>query len=307
MMNSVFEPFDPLTKIFLKEMRKNRGVKTYPEVPGTEVWQMRDNVYSFLAKSPGQGGDPWMHLIIGTEKAMLIDTAFGIGNVKALVEKLTDKPYFVVNTHFHGDHSLGNYQFEKVYCMKQDVPYLEMQMNPEALSRFTPEEGSFYTKEDVVKYKPYELCPMEDGDTFDLGNGYLIEVCHLPGHAPGGCGFIDKQNRILFSGDAIVSTPTLVNGKPRGTAFTDCMTVRAFRDQLEKLVPKMKDFDVLYPGHALLEYPKEAVTDMLRACTEIVNDPECYTDAAINERDGSLQKLKVVGLASIAYSDERIG
>ena len=40
-----------------------------------------------------------MYLIIGTERALLIDTGIGIGNIRSVVETMTHLPYDVVNTH----------------------------------------------------------------------------------------------------------------------------------------------------------------------------------------------------------------
>ena len=40
-------------------------------------------------------GSQYMFLLEGEEKALLIDTGWGAGNLKAFVEKLTDKPLIV--------------------------------------------------------------------------------------------------------------------------------------------------------------------------------------------------------------------
>ena len=48
-----------------------------------------------------------MFLLIGDEKAMLIDTGVGIGDLKGFVRTLTDKPLIVCYTHNHVDH-VGN-------------------------------------------------------------------------------------------------------------------------------------------------------------------------------------------------------
>ena len=58
-----------------------------------------------------------MWLIIGPHKAMLIDTAYGLGDMKGLVDEITGgMPLIVANTHVGPDHVLGNCSFDKVYC-----------------------------------------------------------------------------------------------------------------------------------------------------------------------------------------------
>ena len=54
-------------------------------------------------------------MIVGKEKAMLIDTGHGYGNLKQVVKSITDKPLYIVNTHGHLDHTSGNAQFEEKY------------------------------------------------------------------------------------------------------------------------------------------------------------------------------------------------
>jgi ABC-type taurine transport system substrate-binding protein len=41
------------------------------------------------------------YLLIGSEEALLIDTGLGIGNIKQLVDKITNLPIMVVSTHVH--------------------------------------------------------------------------------------------------------------------------------------------------------------------------------------------------------------
>ena len=45
------------------------------------------------------------YLLIGEERALLIDCGLGIGDIKGAVEKITDKPILVVATHGHVDHA----------------------------------------------------------------------------------------------------------------------------------------------------------------------------------------------------------
>ena len=50
-------------------------------------------------------------LLEGEEKAMLIDTGMGIGDLRGAVEMITDKPLVVVHSHGHIDHTGNSRQF----------------------------------------------------------------------------------------------------------------------------------------------------------------------------------------------------
>ena len=52
------------------------------------------------------------YLLLGREKAMLIDTAYGEGDLPALIASITSLPLIVVNTHGHYDHTSGNAFFK---------------------------------------------------------------------------------------------------------------------------------------------------------------------------------------------------
>lgn len=56
-----------------------------------------------------------LYLVEGQEKAALIDTCLGVGHLRSLVEKLTDKELLVLLTHGHIDHALGAPEFDRVY------------------------------------------------------------------------------------------------------------------------------------------------------------------------------------------------
>ena len=66
------------------------------------------------------------YLVVGEEKACLLDTCGGIGNIKEYVETITDKPIMVVLTHGHLDHIGGASLFEEVYMPHEDMPVLKM-------------------------------------------------------------------------------------------------------------------------------------------------------------------------------------
>ena len=211
-----------------------------------------------------------MHLVTGASRRALIDTGFGIGNLRALVETLTDKPYDVFNTHFHGDHTLGNVQFDRVFIHRFDLDPLADSMTPSGRQALYPPGGRLLTAfRTFLLFRPYGIVPVDAGFIFDLGDGETLELLHIPGHRVGCAGLLDRKRRILFSGDAVCCTPTFMFGPLPETPHREYMTVRAYRAGLAALEKRMDAFDSLYPGHGMLGVPKEIVTETgqsLRCC-----------------------------------------
>ena len=63
----------------------------------------------------------------GRERALVIDTGIGIGDLKAMIQKLTAKPLTVVMTHGHGDHTGGAGQFGEYFMNEADFPIFDPQ------------------------------------------------------------------------------------------------------------------------------------------------------------------------------------
>ena len=132
------------------------------------------------------------YIVVGDEKVCVIDTMNGYNDLKKVVQSITDKPIIVVNTHGHPDHIFGNIYFEEAYMNPDDLELAE----------------SFYNvpefKEACDKYgfsmPPFK--PIKGGDVIDLGGKHL-EVYNLSGHTKGGILLLLKEDRILFTGDAI--------------------------------------------------------------------------------------------------------
>ena len=77
-----------------------------------EVYEITANL--FVLCEPRHYENTIINLVIGRDKAALIDTGCGIGNLRKAVEDVTDKPILVINTHTHTDHIGSNYQFEDI-------------------------------------------------------------------------------------------------------------------------------------------------------------------------------------------------
>ena len=132
------------------------------------------------------------YLVVGEEKACMIDTMNGYADLGAAVRKLTDKPVFVINTHGHPDHIFGNVYFGQAYMHSADLE----------LTRMFTEHPDFIKacEENHLRMPPFS--EVREGDVFDLGGKHL-EVYEIPGHTPGGILLLLREDRILFTGDSV--------------------------------------------------------------------------------------------------------
>lgn len=278
--------------------------KVYDVDPYVMVFEDEDvpGIFHIYYDAHSKGASAWMHLIVGQERALLIDMAFGIGDLRSLVETLTDKPVDVVNTHFHGDHSAGNGQFETIFIHKYDIPYLEM--SEKAENRLLPAPGT-YREEDIIPLRSAKHIAMEDGFVFRLGEGHEVEVIHMPGHAAGGCMLLDRKYNLLFSGDAVVFTPTLIIGRFPAPYYPEYLTVTAFRDALKKALPKCQNVKKLYTGHSVQGISPVYLTDMMDCCEKIIAHPDQY-ETYDYVSDPSQKQIMCVGHAMIVYTNDRI-
>ena len=158
-------------------------------------------------------GEVFAYLIEGKERAVLIDTGCGIGDLKGFVDKLTDKPYVVLLSHGHLDHAPGAEQFAEVYMSPLDQEMARMHSDPEIRYNFAKsiDGAKNYMMADMLPAddpsRYHDLC---DGAVFDLG-GYTVEVLKCPGHTRGSMTFLMEKERILLTGDAC-NPRTLVFG-----------------------------------------------------------------------------------------------
>ena len=132
------------------------------------------------------------YFVVGEDKVCVIDTMNGFNDLKKAVREVTDKPVVLVNTHGHPDHIFGNIYFDEAYLHPDDLKMAEEFSNlPEFIEAC----------EKIGKTMP-PFKPVREGDVIDLG-GKTLEVYDLPGHTPGSIVLLLKEDRVLFTGDAV--------------------------------------------------------------------------------------------------------
>ena len=196
-------------------------------------WKINDDTHiiSFM------GGSQFMYLLEGEEKALLIDTGWGAGNLRKFVEKLTSKPVLVTNTHGHLDHSGGNGEWESVLML----PGAEADL-------FMCHRLPF----DVSKlpYPNYEHKIVCDGDVIDLG-GRTIELMDISAHSNGSLAYLDRKNGYLFVGDELESAQVLMYETEAvpGYSFDLDQRLRAHHSNMLRIKELQGVWNTLLPAH----------------------------------------------------------
>lgn len=210
------------------------------------------------------------YLLIGDKHALLVDTGLGIGNIRDVVESLTNLPVKVVTTHVHWDHIGGHRLFNDISVHEDDAEWLEygISVSTDAIKKevvkekFTvnPPEGF-----DINKYKVYRGKPTriyKDDDIIDIGSR-KIRVIHTPGHSPGHICLFEESRGYLFTGD-LIYMGTLF-------AFYPSTDPIKFKESVEK-ISSLKNIKRLMPGHNDLNIPVSLIEEIKDAFESIEKD-----------------------------------
>ena len=151
------------------------------------------------------------YLIVGAKKAVLLDTGWGYGDIKAVAESITNLPITLILTHGHPDHLGSAVQFDEAYLNEKDIEMSVSQSQTDLRRKLMLQYvgQDFEENPDLwqePRTEPYTLLTEET--TFDIG-GLTILPFDLPGHSMGSMVFILPEERIAIFGDAI-SHPTLI-------------------------------------------------------------------------------------------------
>jgi glyoxylase-like metal-dependent hydrolase (beta-lactamase superfamily II) len=191
-----------------------------------------------------------------------------MGDMRGLVELLTDRPITVVITHTHVDHIGQCHAFDEVAVF--DHPFARENASQ---GRDHSRLGGALRKGMV--WMPYaeEFVPesfripafevsrwLHEGDVVDLG-GRGLEVHHIPGHSPDSICLLDRQNRLLWTGDMFYNAPLYV--------YSDTSDLDEFIESYWKMVDLSEHYDWLMPSHNETFVDKEVISRVLEASRDI--------------------------------------
>ncbi len=189
-------------------------------------------------------GSENMYLLEGSERALLIDTGYGTGTLRAFVEGLTDKPLLVANTHYHPDHAAGNGEFEEVY-MSSGAP-----VDALSIGANTP----FDLK--ALPHPDYRKRFIGEGYVFDLGDREVFVYDALPAHCNSSLFFYDKKEKLFFCGDEFDAGQVMLfdnSGNPDApyevggrldNLYQNAKRIKGMENRIEMLLPNHNGYPI---------------------------------------------------------------
>ncbi len=202
------------------------------------------------------------YLIVGNDRAALIDTGTGVGDIRAIVEEYTSLPISLINSHGHWDHIGGNFRFDDITIHESEAWKLEkgvsrermrLNLDPKLLSGPLPAG----VDPDNSPIPPSQATStFSGGETIDLG-GVVLEVIHAPGHSPGSVVFFDRAHGILFSTDVAYAAPLYCYSGE--TNFDD------YRISMRQLAALAPDVRTVYGSHNETPFGPEMLISMDKA------------------------------------------
>lgn len=211
----------------------------------------------------GEGpGRVYAFVVEGEREAVLIDACFGRLPLREIAEELTGKKVTLLLTHAHFDHVGGCRFFEEAYLHPADFDLYQDSFPPDGEER----PGSLMrieTAPDDVGGAKTKLLPLCEGQVFDLG-ARTLEVIETPGHTGGCVCFLDRERRVLFTGDTCCKADVLLG-------FPQSLTVEAFHASISKLLSLRDKYDITYPAHHGFPVEIEVLEQFQEAAKQIMD------------------------------------
>lgn len=189
--------------------------------------QIAENIWQF---NEANENGPYVdaYLIVGTERALLVDALQTVTGLYEEIRKITPKPLSVFITHGHLDHAgVAVEELHQagvpIYMSHLDYPLLKEMMD--------------------YGHGPDWFLDLTPGMVFDLG-GFRFETIGLDGHSQGSMAVLDKERQMLFSGDGIGSGMIWMQ-------LPVCSPLARLKESLEVLVQQTRQCPQLlvFPGH----------------------------------------------------------
>ncbi len=228
----------------------------------SRITKVRGNIYMIDGTGGFAGGN--IGVSVGEDGILIVDDQFAplADKIAALLSGVTKKPVrFVLNTHFHGDHTNGN----RVWGQKATVI-----AHDNARKRLEGGNPSSDPDEHRDPAPRFALPVITFNDTATLHiNGEEIRAVHFPhGHTDGDSIVWFEKSNVVHLGD------DFFNGVFPFIDLENGGSVQGLISNLEQILPQVKPDTKIIPGHGPLATPADlkVYIAMLKDCRAIVED-----------------------------------
>jgi cyclase len=238
-----------------------------------EISKVAGNVYLLT----GEGGN--IAADIGDDGIVLVDDQYARlgGKIQAALKGITDKPIrFVINTHYHDDHTDGNQYFQlQAPVIAHDNVRRRLETSGESGNR-----GSISFAANPQPKGTLPILTFDHAVTIHL-NGEDIQVRHLQnGHTDGDSIVYFPKSNVVHMGDDFLRI---------GFPFVDLAaggSVPGLIAALEELIPTLPPDVVVIPGHGVVSN-----LDDVRTFVKMLKETRAVVDRGI-KRGKTLDQLK---------------
>ncbi|HEY1658904.1 MAG TPA: MBL fold metallo-hydrolase [Candidatus Sulfotelmatobacter sp.] len=230
-----------------------------------KVSKVAGNVYMLQ----GAGGN--IGVSVGDDGIVIVDDEFAplADKIQAALKGITDKPVrFVINTHYHGDHTGGNEYFQKqAPIIAQDNVRKRLESGGAA--------GNGSSVHMDVKPAPHDALPIItfDHDVTVHLNGEDIRALHFPaGHTDGDSIIFFPHSNVVHMGDDFVTY---------GFPFIDVDSggsINGMIDAVAKVISDLPPDVKVIPGHGAV-----STLDDMRAYLEMLIQTRDVVQSALKE------------------------
>jgi glyoxylase-like metal-dependent hydrolase (beta-lactamase superfamily II) len=223
-----------------------------------EVLPVRDNVYMLVMEPAGN-----VAVSVGEDGVLMVDDQFApmTERILAAIDDLTDRPLrYVLNTHWHGDHTGGNANLGRLGYV--------LVAHDNVRRRMATVQYHLLFRTGTRPHAPQALPVITYSDrmSFHL-NGERVDLIHLPvAHTDGDSAVYFREADVLHAGDAFIN---------RGYPLIDVASGGTIKGQIEatnRLLEMIGDDTIIIPGHGPLANKRRLteVRDMLVTAREKV-------------------------------------
>lgn len=216
--------------------------------------KLSDNSYYFYGKeeyfSKENGGDIANSSFIITDKSVIvIDTGSSqqyAEQVKEQIKKITNKPIkYIINTHHHPDHFLGNSAFSSSDIYSSEFTKNEIETNGDLY--IVNLVNIIHEAMNKTKIKAPNQILLDKTLEFDT---YKLKIFYLDGHTSSDIVIYDENTKILYTSDLVFYKRT------PSTPHANIQNWIKSLKELEKI-----NYSILVPGHGISSTTKEPIKE----------------------------------------------